>query len=196
MARGLLVVFEGLDQSGKQTQAERLRDHLTAAGRKVRLLSFPSYDTHLGAEIGRLLHGEREYGADTAQLLYIANRFEWKPEIEMELARGTILLCDRYLASSIAYGEAQGLDAAWLTEIQKYLPQPDLTVLLDIAPDVSASRKAANRDKYERDLSLLARVRESYLRQASAPRWLRLDAGRDREVVAADVHAAVAAFLT
>ena len=125
------------------------------------------------------------------QLLYIANRFEWKPVIEMELARGTILLCDRYLASSVAYGEAQGLDAAWLTEIQRYLPQPDLTVLLDIVPDVSASRKAANRDKYERDLALLGRVRESYLRQASGPRWLRLDAGRDRDAVAADVYAAV-----
>ena len=194
--RGLLVVFEGLDQSGKQTQAERLRDRLAAAGRAVRLLSFPSYDTHLGAEIGRLLHGEREYGADTAQLLYIANRFEWKPEIEMELARGTILLCDRYLASSIAYGEAQGLDAAWLTEIQKYLPQPDLTVLLDIEPQVSASRKTADRDKYERDLALLGRVRTSYLRQAAAPGWLRLDAGRDRDAVATEVHAAVMPLLT
>jgi dTMP kinase len=193
---GYLIAFEGLDQSGKQTQAEMLRDRLAAAGRAVRLLSFPSYDTHLGAEIGRLLHGEREYGADTAQLLYIANRFEWKPEIEMELARGTILLCDRYLASSIAYGEAQGLDAAWLTDTQKYLPQPDLTVLLDIAPDVSASRKAANRDKYERDLALLGRVRESYLRQSSAPRWLRLEAGRDRDQVAADVFAAVEPLLT
>ena len=193
--RGLLVVFEGLDQSGKQTQAERLRDRLADAGRAVRLLSFPSYDTHLGAEIGRLLHGEREYGADTAQLLYIANRFEWKPEIEMELARGTILLCDRYLASSIAYGEAQGLDAAWLTEIQKYLPQPDLTVLLDIEPQVSASRKTADRDKYERDLALLGRVRTSYLRQAAAPGWLRLDAGRDRDAVATEVHAAVMPLL-
>src|SRR5688572_18996918 len=173
--RGLLVVFEGLDQSGKQTQAERLRDRLVAAGRTVRLLSFPSYDTALGAEIGRALHGERDYAADTMQLLYVANRFEWKPEIDRELARGTVILCDRYLASSIAYGEAQGLDAAWLGEIQKYLPQPDLTVLLDIAPETSATRKTANRDKYERDLPLLSRVRDSYLRQAAHPRWLRLD---------------------
>ena len=194
--RGLLVVFEGLDQSGKQTQAERLRDRLAAAGRAVRLLSFPSYDTHLGAEIGRLLHGEREYGADTAQLLYIANRFEWKPEIERELASGTVVVCDRYQASSVAYGEAFGLDAQWLTDIQKYLPQPDLTVLLDIDPQVSASRKTVARDKYERDLALLERVRASYLRQASAPRWLRLDAGRDRDLVAADVYAAVAPLLT
>jgi dTMP kinase len=193
--RGLLVVFEGLDQSGKQTQAERLQERLAAAGRTVRLLSFPSYDTHLGGEIGRLLHGEREYGADTAQLLYIANRFEWKPEIEMELARGTVVVCDRYQASSIAYGEAFGLDPVWLADIQKYLPQPDLTVLLDIDPQVSASRKTANRDKFERDLALLGRVRQSYLRQAAGPGWLRVDAGRDRDVVAADVHAAIAPLL-
>jgi len=193
--RGLLVVFEGLDQSGKQTQAERLRDRLVAAGRTVRLLSFPSYETHIGTEIGRALKGERDYAADTMQLLYVANRFEWKPEIERELARGTVVVCDRYLASSVAYGEAFGLDAQWLTEIQRYLPQPDLTVLLDIAPEVSASRKTADRDKYERDLALLARVRESYLRQASASRWLRLDAGRDRDIVAATVLAAVEPLL-
>jgi len=194
--RGLLVVFEGLDQSGKQTQAERLRDRLTAAGRSVRLLSFPSYETHIGAEIGRALKGERDYAADTMQLLYVANRFEWKPEIERELAEGTVVVCDRYLASSVAYGEAFGLDGAWLSEIQRYLPQPDLTVLLDIEPQVSASRKTADRDKYERDLALLARVRESYLRQASSPRWLRLDAGRDRDAVAAEVYSAVTPLLT
>ena len=194
--RGLLVVFEGLDQSGKQTQAERLRDGLVAAGRTVRLLSFPSYETHIGTEIGRALKGERDYAADTMQLLYVANRFEWKPEIERELVQGTVVVCDRYLASSIAYGEAFGLDAPWLAEIQRYLPQPDLTVLLDIDPQVSASRKTVDRDKFERDLALLARVRASYLRQASAPRWLRLDAGRDRDTVAAEVYAAVEPLLT
>jgi len=194
--RGLLVVFEGLDQSGKQTQAERLRDRLVAAGRTVRLLSFPSYETHIGGEIGVALKGERDYAADTMQLLYVANRFEWKPEIERELAKGTVVVCDRYLASSVAYGEAFGLDGAWLSEIQRYLPQPDLTVLLDIEPQVSASRKTADRDKYERDLALLARVRESYLRQASSPGWLRLDAGRDRDAVAAEVYSAVTPLLT
>jgi dTMP kinase len=194
--RGLLVVFEGLDQSGKQTQAERLRDRLVAAGRTVRLLDFPSYETHIGAEIGRALKGERDYAADTMQLLYVANRFEWKPEIERELAAGTVVVCDRYLASSVAYGEAFGLDGQWLSDIQRYLPAPDLTVLLDIDPQVSASRKTANRDKYERDLALLARVRESYLWQASGPGWLRLDAGRDRDAVAADVYSAVQRLLS
>ena len=192
---GLLIAFEGLDQSGKQTQAERLRDRLTAAGRNVRLLSFPDYRTVIGAEIGRALRGERDYGADVMQLLYVANRYEYKKEILRELDAGTVLVCDRYLASSVAYGDAQGLDREWLLEIQKYLPQPDVTFLLDIPPDVSARRKTHERDRYERDLALLGRVRDSYLRLAESLGWVRLDADRDRGAVAEDVFAAVSARL-
>ena len=187
---GLLVAFEGLDQSGKQAQAELLRDRLTDRQRDVRLFSFPDYDTAIGAEIGHALAGERSYESDAMQLLYVANRYEWKQRMLDARASGTILLCDRYLASSVAYGEGQGLDAAWLAEIQKYLPQPDLTILLDMSPDESARRKSAGRDKYERDLGLLARVRDSYLRQAASG-WVRIDAERPREVVAAEVFAAV-----
>jgi dTMP kinase len=192
--RGLLIAFEGLDQSGKQTQAELLRDRLSAAGRRVRLLAFPDRETPIGQEIERALRGTRDYGADVMQLLYVANRYEWKREIERERSDGTILICDRYLASSVAYGEAQGLDPEWLLEIQRYLPQPDITFLLDIAPEVSAQRKTADRDKYERDLALLARVRDSYIRQAASG-WVRLSADRDRAEVAADVYAAVGPLL-
>src|SRR6188474_277360 len=194
LMRGLLIAFEGLDQSGKQTQAERLRDGLIEAGRQVRLLSFPAYETPIGIEIRQALAGAREWDADVMQLLYIANRYEARPMIERELAQGTVLVCDRYVASSIAYGETQGLDAGWLRDVQRHLPQPDITFLLDIAPDVSARRKTADRDKYERDLALLGRVRESYARQAKGG-WTRLDANRDREEVAADVWKVVGGHL-
>ena len=189
-AGGLLVAFEGLDQSGKQTQAELLRDRLHAAHRSVFLLSFPDYGTPIGEEIERALRGARNYAPDVMQLLYVANRYEWRTEIERRRSDGEILICDRYLASSVAYGEAQGLDPAWLLEIQRHLPQPDITFLLDIAPEVSARRKTADRDRYERDLALLARVRESYIRQA-ATGWIRLSADRDRTQVAADVWGSV-----
>ena len=192
--RGLLIALEGLDQSGKQTQAELLRDRLIERGRDVRLLSFPDYGTVIGAEIGRALRGERPYGPDTMQLLYVANRYEWKQRMVDGKTAGAILLCDRYLASSVAYGEAQGLDADWLVEIQRYLPQPDVTILLDILPDESVRRKGAGRDSYERDLALLARVRDSYLRQATGG-WARIAADRDRDAVAAEVFAAVARWL-
>jgi dTMP kinase len=189
--QGLLIAFEGLDQSGKQTQAERLQDALEQRGRTCLLLDFPSYETRIGKEIEAGLQGSREYGPDVMQLLYVANRYEKKPQIQRELSRGTVVICDRYLASSIAYGEAFGLDGAWLHDVQKYLPPPDLTILLDIAPEIAAGRKTANRDKYERDLALLSRVRESYRRQAQAATWLRLDGERPKDDVAADVISAV-----
>jgi dTMP kinase len=184
---GGLIAFEGLDQSGKQTQAERLVAALRAAGADVRFLSFPDYHTPLGVEIGRALGGEREYLPDTLQLLYVANRYERRPEIERCLAAGGVVICDRYLASSIAYGEAQGLDARWLTDIQRYLPQPLLTILLDIAPETSLQRKQLARDRYERDLALLSRVRASYLRQAESPSWATLDGAAARDDVSARV---------
>ena len=192
--RGRLFVFEGLDQSGKQTQSELLRDHLTAAGLSVRLLSFPDYSTTIGDEIARALRGERDYGPDVMQLLYVANRHERRAEIEAGLAAGTVFVCDRYRASSVAYGEAQGLDPDWLMSIQQFLPAPDLTVLLDIAPERAAARKISDRDKYERDLALLGRVRQSYLRQSAAG-WTVLDGAGDRAIIAAQVRAAVAALL-
>jgi dTMP kinase len=192
--RGLLIAFEGLDQSGKQTQAELLRDRLKADGHKVRLLSFPDYGTSIGEEIARALQGERDYGPDVMQLLYVANRYERKDEILRWLEGGLILICDRYRASSVAYGEAMGLDPAWLTDMQKFLPEPDITFLLDIAPETSAKRKTSDRDKYERDLQLLSRVRESYIRQIT-PSWVRIEADRDRNAVGADIAAAVGARL-
>lgn len=189
---GLLIAFEGLDQSGKQTQAEALCAYVTAQGRVCQPLSFPDYATPIGTEIAKGLHGERDYAADVMQLLYVANRYEKRASIAEWMAGDAIVVCDRYLASTIAYGEAQGLDPSWLIDIQRFLPQPDLTILLDIAPETAVGRKAAGRDRYERDLALLGRVRASYQRQAASPTWLRLDGQRAKAEVTADVIRAVA----
>ena len=188
---GLLIVFEGLDQSGKETQARRLRQWFEAAGRQVEAIAFPDYGSPIGQEIRTALHGGRDYLADTIQMLQIANRHQWKPQIERWLADGRVVISDRYAASSVAYGEAHGLDPAWLTSTQQYLPRPATTILLDIAPEVSAARKAQNRDSYERDLEMLSRVRASYLRQASEAGWVIVDASRPVDAVAADVTRAM-----
>jgi dTMP kinase len=192
MSTGAIIAFEGLDQSGKQTQAEMLRDRLKQDGHRSRLESFPDYATSIGEEIARALQGEREYGPDVMQLLYIANRYERKPDLARWLDGGLIIVSDRYMASSVAYGEAFGLDPEWLTDMQKYLPPAALTILLDIAPETAVQRKSADRDRYERDLALQSRVRESYHRQAKAGRWIVLDGERDKQAIADDVYAAVA----
>jgi dTMP kinase len=189
---GLLIVFEGLDQSGKQTQAEMLRDWLKQDGHKARLVSFPDYGTSIGEEIARALQGERDYDPDVMQLLYVANRYERRPDLQRWLEGGLILVADRYVASSIAYGEAQGLEPSWLADLQRYLPPPSLTIMLDIAPETSVRRKAVDRDRYERDLAMQHRVRDSYNRQAAAGGWVVLDGERPPTSIAVDVVNAVA----
>src|SRR5262249_26180458 len=121
--------------------------------------------------------------------------YELKPNLQRWLDGGLILVCDRYTASSVAYGEAHGLDAAWLREVQKFLPPVSLTIMLDIAPETAVRRKAVDRDRYERDLAMLARVRDSYRSQAAAGRWVVLDGERPKAAIAADVVSAVAARL-
>ena len=191
MSRGQLIAFEGLDQSGKQTQAESTRDHLASLETPCHLLSFPDYSTSIGAELRRALAGERDYAADVMQLLYVANRYEARERMETWLRAGTTIVCDRYQASSVAYGEAQGLDPGWLTDLQRFLPPADLTILLDIAPETAMKRKAVGRDRYERDLSLLSRVRQSYLRQAAAFGWVLIDGERPASEVTKAVLSAL-----
>jgi dTMP kinase len=187
----MLIAFEGLDQSGKETQARQLRARLQQDGRIVRALSFPDYGTPIGTEIRHALDGEREFGPDVMQLLYVANRFEHKRRLELWLDAGDVVVCDRYRASSIAYGEAQGLDPEWLELIQRGLPPATVTVLLDIAPETAVARKQTGRDRYERDLSLLARVRQSYRRQSAASGWILIDAEQSKDAVATAVLQAV-----
>lgn len=193
--KGWLIAFEGLDQSGKETQARRLGPWFDERGYRVELVGFPDYTTRIGQEIGLALSGERDFGPDVIQLLYVANRHEWKPAIETWVNDGRVVISDRYVASSVAYGEAQGLDPTWLTGIQAGLPQAILTVLLDISPAVAARRKAQNRDRFERDLDMLGRVRASYLRQAAEQDWVVVDADRQVDVVTFDIIAKVGSRL-
>ena len=166
---GHLIAFEGLDQSGKQTQAELLRDRLPRRATRSGWCRSPTTARHIGGELARALAGEREYSADVMQLLYVANRYEWKAALQRVLDEDWFVVCDRYLASSVAYGEAFGLDAR-LAHGHPALScrAPSMTILLDIAPQTAVSRKSVDRDRYERDLSLQARVRDSYHRLAAA----------------------------
>jgi dTMP kinase len=188
---GALIAFEGLDQSGKETQVRRLQTRLEASGRRVDALAFPDYTTPIAQEIAAALRGAREYPADVLQLLFVTNRYEYRRRIEDWVSRGDVVLCDRYLASSIAYGEAQGLDPEWLDSAQRFLPQPDLTILLDISPETAVRRKAAGRDLLEHDLALQSRARASYLRQAAQPSWCRVNGEADVDTVAHEVAAIV-----
>ena len=122
------------------------------------------------------------------QLLYVANRYERKPDLDRWLEGGLILVCDRYVASSIAYGEAQGLDAG-VAGRDAEVPsagRPDHRPRHRTgdgrgaaSPSIAIATSATS--------SLQARVRESYHRQASAEGWLVLDGERSKDAIAEDV---------
>jgi dTMP kinase len=192
---GKLIAIEGIDQAGKQTVCDWLASELRASGIATEQTGFPDYATPLGREITAFLGGQREYPAEARQLLYAANRWERAAELRDWLAAGHAIVVDRYVASGVAYGAAQGLAMDWMLAVERGLPPADLTILLDITPDVSLARKTRARDAYENRLDLLARAREAYLTLAREPGWLVVDAATDRETVRARVWAALQRYI-
>ena len=192
---GRLIAVEGIDQAGKWTVCERLVEALRASGVATELTGFPDYATPLGEEIRRFLAQERSFPVEVRQLLYAANRWERAADLRRWLADGIAVVLDRYSASGIAYGAAQGLELDWMLGLERGLPEPNLTILLDITPDVSVARKASARDAYEARIDLLTRAREAYLRLAEHPSWRTVDATGDREAVWSTVLDVVRAYV-
>ena len=191
LLRQKLIAIEGIDQAGKQTVSNWLVDELRAHGVVTEVTGFPDYATQLGAEITRFLRNERGYPPQVRQLLYTANRWERAAEIRAWLDGGATVVIDRYIASGVAYGAAQGLPMDWMLAIERGLPVPDVTMLLDIPPQVSLERKPHGRDAYEARADLLARARDAYLTLAREPGWLVVDAAADPDTVRARVLAAI-----
>lgn len=192
---GRLIAVEGIDQAGKWTVCERLVRALREAGVEAELTGFPDYTTPVGEEIGRFFAAERTYPVQARQLLFAANRWERASDLRSWLAAGRAVVVDRYIASGIAYGTAQGLDPDWMMCVERGLPTADLTILLDIPPDVSVARKSTARDVYEARVDLLTRARDAYLRLAVQPTWRTVDATADRDAVWSAVLATVRAYV-
>ena len=196
--RGLFVTFEGIDRSGKTTQARMLLDALgdeavgvrepggTAAGERIRaLLKDP--DVGLSAEAEALL-----FAAARAELV--------AGVIRPALETGRVVVSDRFLDSSLAYqGAARGLGVEQVERINSFATgalRPDLTLLLDIDTAAASRRGAVEDDRFEQEgVTLQEQVAAAYdeLAAADPARWRRIAADRDPSAVHEDVLAAVTA---
>lgn len=198
---GYFLVFEGLDGSGKSTQAMMLeswfRDHV---GRDV-LRTFEPGATELGKELrAAVLHGE-DVDPLTETLLYATDRAHHVHSvIRPALDRGVVVLCDRYIDSSIAYqGVGRDLDMERVVDLQRWATGglvPTLTVLLDLDNLVGRARLGGTEDRLEREPDAFhARVREMYLEIAAADptRYLVVDAELPRQRIHEIVRDRVAA---
>ncbi len=208
--RGRFVTFEGIEGSGKSTQIAALAERVRAAGREVVLTREPGGTDH-GLRIRAILLAAASPALEpTAELLlYAADRCQHLAEVvEPALARGAIVLCDRYLDATLAYqGYGRGLGCDVILELHRHPPldrRPDRTVLLDLDPVdglVRARRRneilgvATREGRFEMEaLAFHQRVREGYLLLAEQEpgRFRTVDGSGDVEAVASRVWHAVA----
>jgi dTMP kinase len=109
-------------------------------------------------------------------MLYAANRWEKKAELEAVLAKTDATIVDRYTGSNLAYGVSNGLDLEWLLHLEEGLPEPDLVLLLDASPTKLVPRRGDRKDSYERNISLQEKARDAYLKLAKRFGWSVIDA--------------------
>ncbi len=194
------ITFEGIDGAGKSSHIEALADWVRARGAEAVLTREPG-GTALAEKLRELFLHQGMDALTEALLVFAARRDHLRECIEPALARGAVVLCDRFTDATFAYqGAGRGFDAAILAQLETWVQgerQPDLTLWFDLGPAEAARRRAAVRsaDRLEReDEAFFTRVRDGYAaRAAAAPaRFARLDAAQSREAVRADAIAALA----
>jgi len=204
---GLFISFEGIDGAGKSTHIESLAHAFRAEGRIVLLTREPG-GTPLAEKLRTLVLNDPMDAMTEALLVFAARRDHLQRVIEPALARGEVVLCDRFTDATFAYqGGGRGFDVQVLQVLESWVQamppgspdrirQPDLTLWFDLDPAIAAARLAGARvpDKFEaQPVEFFRRVAAAYgQRMAGAPqRFARLNAARERDTVWQDVLAAV-----
>jgi dTMP kinase len=196
---GLFVTVEGVEGSGKSTQCRRLVERLTARGLGVVLTSEPD-GTELGSAVRRLFETESPPTPLTQVFLFMAARQQHVAQVvRPALARGLIVISDRYTDATVAYqGYGQGVDLETIHELNALATggfRPDLTLVLDLDPAVGMARIGGRSlDAFERmDLPFHRRVRDGYLEIARTEhrRVVVLPADQDAAALSDDILAAV-----
>ncbi|KAG9764708.1 thymidylate kinase, partial [Aureobasidium melanogenum] len=188
MPRGKLIVFEGLDRSGKSTQCERLVSHLSERGLPVKHRRFPDRTTPIGQMINNYLQGQSEQEDHVIHLLFSANRWEAVASIEADINAGTTVVIDRYYYSGCVYSAAKNnpsLSLAWCRHPEEGLPRPDLCLFLDISAEDAAKRGGWGEERYEKK-ELQDRVRQLFadIRATDdGSDFVTIDAGQSLETV-------------
>ena len=161
MKRGLFIVIEGLDKSGKTTQANLLCDYLSKKGFIVENWSFPNRETQIGRLCDSYLKNNVNLDKHVIHLLFSANRWEQADRINNLLNSGVFIVCTRYTLSGVVYSSTLGLDREWCMNCDRDLPKPDITIFLDVKPEETVHRYTQDIERYE-NISFQTNVYNEY----------------------------------
>jgi len=169
--RGRFIVFEGIDGSGKSTQIKNISKRFKAKNLKIHT-TFEPTDGQIGSLIRKMLAGKIKTNQRTIASLFAADRTDhlinYKNGIKQKIDQGEIVLCDRYYFSSYAY-HAQYINLEWVIQLNSLnasILRPDLTVFIDVAPDICIERIKQSRsqfDMYEK-IDIMKKVRANYFK--------------------------------
>jgi dTMP kinase len=188
-----LVVLEGIDGAGTTTQTARLGEALRARGHAVALTREPSI-----GPVGRLLRAmlggaEPASDATTMALLFAADRTDHQfREVDPALARGEIVISDRWYHSSLAY-QGDGEARAFIKRVNQRARQPDLTLFLEVDPEIAARRRAADQrpeelyDALDKQIRIARGYREVIAELSTSERIVTLDGTQPVDAVAAEI---------
>lgn len=192
--RGAFIVIEGLDGSGKTTQAKLLTVKLSRSHNVV-YTAEPSRGK-IGTFIrNSCLYGEKRLSVFAEALLFAADRIEHvENEIKPAIAEGKIVVCDRYVYSSLAYQGSADLNVEWIAEINRYALKPDFAVFIDVAPEKVLHRLNRRKSVME-NLETQRKAREIYLKSVAKGDLTRIDGDKPLEKVGEDLAAIVLKFL-
>ncbi len=199
---GSFITFEGIDGAGKSTHIAPLAERLRAAGRSVVCTREPG-GTPFAERLRELLLHEPIDGVAETLLVFAARRDHIERVIAPALARGDVVLCDRFTDATFAYqGAGRGQDERVLQVLEGWVQrglQPHLTLWFDIDPRLAAARRAKARaaDRFEtEDIAFFERVRAGYAKrmQDASGRFVRIDSALDKQDVQRQIDAAIASL--
>ncbi len=192
--KGVFICVEGLDGSGKTTQAKILAERLNKNYRTV-YTAEPSHGK-TGTFIRECcLYDKRRLPIVVEALLFAADRIEHvEAEIKPALAEGKVVICDRYLYSSLAYQGSAGLNSDWIREINSYALKPDYAVFIDVPPERVLERLRRRKSVME-TLEIQRKVREVYLKFVDQGELMLFDGDRPKDIVADALYSKVLGFL-
>lgn len=177
---GKLIVFEGIDGAGAETQTNLLFNYLKKQKILVEKLQYPDYKGPIGRLIYQFLHKRYDFSVETQFLLYLTDFVKDKEKIVEWLREGKVVISDRYFTSAIAYQGVKGFPIKRALDFAKILelPRPDILIFLKALPEISIKRKLKEKkhlDRHEIDenfLRKLAKFYEKLIRNKVFTHWI------------------------